>query len=106
MALSPEGQAQADQPGMKHKAALISRSRRAHGWPEQVAHAEQVVGNHVQASHGNDVALAAQVERPKTTERLDPAKHLLDAPAGFGRWAVALVPGSVLKAQDHLHAVT
>ena len=56
---------------------------------EQVAQADQVVGDHVQNKHRSDLFGAAQFELTQSAPllllrrrlRLDPGKHLLDSPA-------------------------
>ena len=71
---------------------------------EQIAEADQVVGDHVQTKHRSDLFGAAQFELAQTAPLvlqrrrlcLDPGKHLLDAPAGIDRHGVALVAGGVL----------
>ena len=68
---------------------------------EQVAQADQVVGDHVQVKHTAHLFDASQFELAQTTPlillrrrlRLDSGKHLLDAPAGLDRLGVALVAG-------------
>ncbi len=76
-------------------------SCRLHRWLEQVAQADQVVGDHVQAKYGTDVLLAAQFELPQPSERLllrrslrlEPTKYLFDATASIDRLGVAHVTG-------------
>ena len=76
-------------------------SCRLHGWLEQVAQADQVVGDHVQTEHSTDSVLAAQFELPQSAERLllrrslrlEPTKYLFDRPAGIDRLGVAPVTG-------------
>jgi hypothetical protein len=60
---------------------------------EQVAQADQVVGDHVQTEYGTDTFLAAQFELPQSVERLEPAERLLDSPSGIDRLGVAHVAG-------------
>ncbi len=50
---------------------------------EQVAQADQVVGDHVQTKHCAHLFGAAQFELAQTTPLFDLAKHLLDAAAGI-----------------------
>ena len=62
---------------------------------------DQVLGDHVQTEHCSDLFGAAQFELTQSTPllllrrrlRLDPGKHLLDAPAGIDRLGIALVAG-------------
>ena len=69
------------------------RSRRLHSrGTEQVAQADQVVGDHVQAEHSSDLWGAAQLELPQPAPLFDPAKHLFNPAAGVDRLAVALMP--------------
>ena len=68
-------------------------SCRLYGGLEQVAQADRVVGDHVQAKHGTDVVLAAQFELAQSAERLEPTKHLFDPPAGIDRLGVAHMAG-------------
>ena len=59
---------------------------------------DQVVSDHVQAKHSGGVLFAAYLELAKAAEflllwkrlGLDPAKHLLDAPAGIDPFGLAL----------------
>ena len=51
-------------------------------WSEQVAQSDQVVGDHVQTEYGTDIALPPQLELTQSAKLLDPAKDLLNAPAG------------------------
>jgi len=60
---------------------------------EQIAQADQVVGDHVQAEHRSDLFGAAQLELTQPAPLLDPAKHLLNPAAGVDRLGVALVAG-------------
>jgi len=60
---------------------------------EQVAQADQVVGDHVQTKHRTDVLSAAHFELAQPAPLLDPAKHLLDTAAGVDRLGLALVAG-------------
>jgi len=63
---------------------------------EQFAEADQVVRDHVQTKHRCDLCDAAQFELAQSAPllllrrrlRLDPGKHLLDAPAGRAGWAL------------------
>jgi hypothetical protein len=50
---------------------------------EDVAQTDQVVSDHVQAKYTTDVFFAAHLELAQAAEFLDPAKNLLDAPAGI-----------------------
>ena len=67
-----------------------------HGGLEDVAQADQVVGDHVQPKYSADVVQPPQLELAQATEllllrrrlRLDPAKYLLDAAAGIDRLEV------------------
>lgn len=68
-------------------------SCRRHYRIEQVAQADQVVGDHVQAKHRTHLACAAQLELAQAAPLFDPAKHFLDAAAGIDRLGVALVAG-------------
>ena len=47
----------------------------------------------MQTEHRTHLIGAEKLELPQTTPLLDPAKHLLDAPAGVDRLGVALVAG-------------
>ena len=71
----------------------IRRSCRRHYWFEQIAQADQVVGDYVSAKHRTHLAYAAQLELAQTAPLFDPAQHLLDAAAGMDRLGVALVVG-------------
>jgi hypothetical protein len=51
-----------------HHGLLLRRRLRQ----KQVAQADQVVGDYVQAQHGTDVLLAAQFELPQSAKRLEP----------------------------------
>ncbi len=60
---------------------------------------DQVVSDHVQTKHSGDVLFAVYLELAQAAEflllwkrlGLDPAKHLLDAPAGIDRFGMAIV---------------
>jgi hypothetical protein len=54
---------------------------------------DQVVGDHMQAEHGNDIGLAARLELAQAAELLGPADHLFDPSAGIDRFGVALMAG-------------
>ena len=47
----------------------------------------------MQTEHRTHLIGAEKLELPQTTPLLDPAKHLLDAPAGVDRLRVALMAG-------------
>lgn len=64
-------------------------SCRHHRWFDQIAQADQVVVDHVQAKHRADLFGAAQLELAQTAPLFDPTKHLLDAAAGIDRLGVA-----------------
>ncbi len=66
-------------------------SCRGRGGLQQVAQADQVVGDHVQAKHSTDFLGASQLELAQTAPLFYPAKHFLDAAAGVDRFGVALV---------------
>ena len=68
-------------------------SCRLHGGLEQVAQADQVVVDHVQAKYGTDVLLAAQFELPQPSERLEPTKYLFDATACIYLLGIAHMAG-------------
>ena len=80
-----------------HHGLLLRRKLRQ----EQVAQADQVVGDHMQAKHGTDFVLAAQFELAQSAEclllrrslRLEPTEHLLDPPVGIDRLGIAHVTG-------------
>ena len=47
----------------------------------------------MQPKYGADVVQTPQLELAQAAELFDPAKDLLDAPAGIDRFGVALMPG-------------
>jgi hypothetical protein len=68
-------------------------SCRLHHGLQQVAQADQVVGDPMQAKHGTDFVLAAQFELTQSAVCLDPTKYLFDSTAGMDRLGVAHVAG-------------
>ena len=58
---------------------------------EQIAEADQVVGDHMQVKHRSYLLGAAQFKLAQYAPLFDPSKHLLDAPAGIDRICVSLV---------------
>jgi hypothetical protein len=58
---------------------------------DQIAQADQVVGDHVQAKHRSDLFGAAQLELGQPAPLFDPAKHLLNPAAGVDLLSIALV---------------
>jgi hypothetical protein len=66
---------------------------RHHRRIEQVAQADQVLGNHMHAEHWAHLFGAEKLELVQTDPWLDRAKHLLNAAVGVDLLGVSLVAG-------------
>ena len=74
--------------------SLGNCSYRRHRRTKRVAKADQVLGDQMQFKQRNHPFGVANLELVQPSPLFDPAKHLLDASAGFDQSGVALMPVS------------